>query len=559
MRRLIAIVSLLMLIVLFQNCSGQFSKKPIGLASTEATNETPLPTPSPAPAPAPTPSPAPVVINTASLFVTLPPIGVASVTLHPSSQAVAAGDSVVIFAMPFPKGVVSDLNFIRVLDGNNVEIPSQVSAQNFWRDFQNPTQIVSLRSVRIVIRRTFANTNPQSIQVQYGAQRTQNLVGVFDLATTWQSISLGPNPTEYPAAANVREPLVYATLSPDWISACLLQSRTAAVNSVASTTAFDTAFLRHTNTATTGTTYQTGFEPWLYDRAQTLFIAYFRTGDITRLRAAHRAAQFYKANITAGGAFALGGDAKYVYGQSMLYDYMLTADATLLPVIERATMAHSGWPTNVSLNTNFWTERNSAYALQSVLAAFDATGSASYAARARALFQSYFSLQQQPLNNWVKNGCSMHTNTQHDPSETIPAVMCSPWMGALLSEAIWKYYLLSMDQNALIYLADFADYIQMHALYTLGAFRLPYYGATSYGRTDPDGDQEHTCDVMGALVRGAWAKKALGRDTSNLTADRNALISACQSNVTGSGLSPLRKYSWWFGTTSDFSWFLSTL
>ena len=503
--------------------------------------------------------PTPSTASLNSLFVTLTAGGAADVTLHPSAQAVGVANQTVVFGVPFPKGTVSDVNQIRVLDSNNQEIPSQVSVINSWRDFQNPANITSIRSARIVVQRTFSSTTPLAIKVQFGVPRTQTLAGVFDASATWQSISIGANPAEYPASAAVREPVVYATLTPEWMSQCLLQTRTATLNSVAAYNTFDNAFIRHTNTAVTGTVYQTGSEPWLYDRAQTLFIAYFRTGDVVRLRAAHRAAQFYKANITATGAFALGGDAKYTYGQSMNYDLMLTGDSTLNPVILRALQPHAGWPTNFSATTGFWTERNSAYALHAALAAYDATGDAAHSARARALFNSYFSMQQTPINNWTKNGCALHTSAQHDPSEILPAVMCSPWMGALMSDAVWKYYLLSQDSNALVYLADYADYLQSYTLYNQGALRLPYYGATSYGHTDADGDEEHTCDVMGAFVRGFWAKKALGRNTSNLTADRDNLISACQANVNGSGLSPLRKYSWWFGTNSDFSWFMGSL
>ena len=492
-----------------------------------------------------------------SLFVNLAAGGTASVTLHPSTQAVGVANQTVIFGLPFPKGTVSDLTLIRVLDSNNVEIPSQVAAINYWRDFQNPATVISIRSARITLQRTFANTTPLAIKVQFGVARAQTLAGTFDINNTWQSISIGPNPTEYPAGAGVREPIVYAALAPEWMSQCLLQTRTATANSLSAYSTFDSAFLRHTNTAVTGTAYQTTSEPWLYDRAQTLFISYFRTGDIARLRAAHRAAQFYKTNINATGGFALGGDAKYTYGQSMNYDLMLTGDSSLTPVILRALQPHAGWTTNFTAATGFWTERNSAYALHAALAAFDATGDAAHSARARALFNSYFSMQQTPINAWLKNGCPMHTSAQHDPSEVLPSVMCSPWMGALMSDAIWKYYLLSLDNNALIYLADYADYLQKYSLYTQGTLRLPYYGATSYGQTAPDGDEEHTCDVMGAYVRGFWAKRALGRDTTSLVADRDALISACQNNVNGSSLSPLRKYSWWFGTNSDFSWFMS--
>ena len=338
----------------------------------------------------------------------------------------------------------------------------------------------------------------------------------------------------------------------------LIQTRTIAVNSDPNSSWFDQAFLTFSNQATTATTaYQTTFEPWLYDRAQTIFIAYFRTGQLNWLRRAHRAAQFYKFNIAANGSFALGGDAKYVYGQSLLYDFMLTGDESILPVIERTLQPHAGWPANFSAATGFWTERNSAYALHAALAAFDASGNAVQANRAQSLFAGYLSMQQTPINGWVKNGCAMHTRQQHDPSEDIPEVMCSPWMGALLADAIWRYYILSENRQALVFLADFADYIQVYGLYNSGGLRLPYYGATSFGTSPPDGDEEHTCDVLGALSRGYWAKKTLGRPTANLIIEVNNLRASCENNLSGASLSPARKFNWWFGTNSDWQWLLS--
>lgn len=501
--------------------------------------------------------------GTGDLFSNVTSPGTVDVTLHPSSPVVGVSNTPIIFGVPFPKGLVTNTNMIRVLDGSNQEIPSQVEVLNSWRNFNTPSQIVSIRSAKITIQRTFANTSTQLVRVQFGVARQSNLAGTFSVSSTWQPVSLGVNPNEYRTSDNVSEPKVYATLPAAWLSMGLLQTRTTSLNEVSTYTWFDNAFLDFSSDAVqSSVAYLTNRDAWLYDRAQTLYITYMRSGDIQWLRHAHRAAQFYKNNISTSGSFALGGDAKYTYGKSMVYDYMLTADPSLLTSINYTLVPHAGHTTNFTASTGFWTERNAAYALHAVLAAFEVTGDVTHANRARALFNSFFAMQQTPINGWTANGCSMHTKNQHDPSEDIPDVMCSPWMGALLSEAVWKYYILSQDNNALIYLSDFGDYIQRYGLYTDSGFRLPYYGATSYGHSPEDGDIEHTCDVMGAISRGLWAKRTLGRNLANVTqvqTEVTNLLASCRENLENSSINPLRKYSWWFGTNSDFSWFLSHL
>ena len=492
-----------------------------------------------------------------NLFVTPVTAGTVDITLHPQSTVTLNQPTNIVFGMPFPKGFVSSTTNIRVLNSSGTEIPSFVVAINHWRNFQSPSTIVSLRSVQIGITHTFADRNPVVLRVEWGSPRSQNISTAFTATSTWTSISSGPNPTEYPSSDNVQEPRVYVTHPASWMSQSLLKTRTTAVNEVSTYSWFDTEFTDFSQTATT-LAYQTAYEPWLYDRAQTLYFAYFRTGSVDWLRRGHRAAQFYKANITSSGGFALGGDSKYVYGQSMVYDMMLTGDTSLLPVIERTRLPHNGWPTTFSASTGFWTERGQAYAMHAALAAFEATGSATDATRATALFNSVFSMQQNPVSGWTRIGCPLHTRNQHDPSESIPDVMCSPWMGALISDAVWKYYILSLDNNALIYLADYADYVVNYGLVTQGGLRIPYYAASTYGNTG-SGEIDHACDVMGALVKGYWAKEALGRSSTNLTSDINATLTSCRQNLSSSSISPPRKYNWWFGTNSDFAWMLGNL
>lgn len=493
-----------------------------------------------------------------NLFVPVQTSGTVDITLHPQSSTILNQPTNIVFGMPFPKGFVTNATNIRVVNTSGTEIPSFVTALNYWRNFQSPSTTISLRSVQIGIAYTFTNRNPVTLRVQWGAPRESTLTPAFTAASTWVPISNGVNPSEYPASANVQEPRVYVTHPSSWLSQSLIKTRTTSLGEVSAYSWFDTEFSDFSVNATNATAHQTTSEPWLYDRAQTIYFMYLRGGSVDWLRRGHRAAQFYKANINSSGGFVLGGDSKYVYGQSMVYDLMLTGDTSLLPIIERTRLPHNGWTTNFSASTGFWTERGQAYAMHAALAAFEATGSATDATRATALFNSVFNMQQNPGSGWTRIGCPLHTRNQHDPSEPIPDVMCSPWMGALIADAVWKYYILSQDNNALIYLADYGDYIHNYGLVNEGGLRIPYYAASYMGNTG-SGEIDHACDVLGAIVKAYWAKEALGRNSSTMATETTALLNSCQANLSSSSISPPRKYSWWFGTNSDFSWLLSNL
>jgi hypothetical protein len=153
-------------------------------------------------------------------------------------------------------------------------------------------------------------------------------------------------------------------------------------------------------------------------------------------------------------------------------------------------------------------------------------------------------------------------------------------MNALFADAIWRYYIHSQDDNALIFLGNLADYMLNYGTYVVPdghsevhmvGKALPYYLAShEYTYSGPWSDFEHTCDVAGAMAKGMWAKERLGQDSSSVNARFTHLMQICQENLdywyrpsapevgyTAWRLNPPRKYSWWFGTTADLAWFLN--
>jgi hypothetical protein len=536
---------------------------------------------------APPPSPTvPTVVDTASLFVTVDSPGRVPVTLHPGTTVANGQPVTVAFGVPFPRGLVTDLDMLRVVDAEGAELPSHIVELARWRRLGSSSGAESIRAALFYIEASFSTGAPRAVAVEFGHAHTLELGAKPAPDGFWTGISNGPDPDEYPAGADVREPAVYATLPADWLGAALLRTRTQPVLLDETLRWFDEALSNYATTAVDAVAssvttenridYANVAEPWLFDRAMTLFGVYVRTGELRWLRHAHRAAQFYARHVAANGAFDLkdSDDLKYSYGQAMLVDLMLTGDQRLLDPIERVADFGDLWDETYSSSRNFWTERHQTYALLAALSAWEATGAPEHATRTIEIAAATFKAALEPANGWSVQGCVLHTIRQHE-GDADDRPICSPWMNALLADAVWRYFLMSEDTRALVFLADLGNFVarlgirdvsDAHA--QLAGMWAPWYLASqSVGFTDtgPWGDMEHTCDVAGLTARAAWSARALSRDASQAELATQRLLPGCRwvldywhrtSDVTRPEwrLQPPRKFSWWFGTTLDLPW-----
>lgn len=518
---------------------------------------------------------------TEGLFPQLPAEGSVPVLLHPGDTVALGEATLVPFAVPFPPGTVDSADDLRVtVDGG--EVPARVEEIARWRSLSGGPEPTGVRAARVWIEIVFADRSPRLIAVEWGRARQQTMPAQGDVKDRWVPITEGPYSTEYPASENIQEPAVYATLSPDWLGACLVRSRSSAVGD-SGLAWFDEFLVGASHTAvndlpaTVETSsyidYLSDESVWLFDRPMTLWGTYTRTGDVRWLRHAHRATQFYANHVTSGGYFDMkDGDLKYSYGQAMLVDMMLTGDTDLVDEIEAVAGPAAGWDATYDVG-DFWTERHQTYALLGVLSAWEATGSSSYGDRATAIANATFDRAQTPANGWTKEGCVLHSYADHEGGGSGEPV-CSPWMSALLSDAVWRYYLHARDQRALTFLAELAEFVAERGVYEPGGDipgSIPYYLVSSRYSTGPAeaDDMEHACDVWGLVVRGAWARRALGGDPAALLATADSLRASCEyvlgywhrdtETLPEYRLTPPRKYNWWFGTTTDVGWLLSDL
>jgi hypothetical protein len=553
--------------------------------SSDAGEITPPPTPAPDGGP----------------FVTLPERGSVTVTLHPGPTVSAGEPTTVAFGVPFPRSTAKSVNELRLLRGGE-PVPAHFEPTARWRalsDAQDAELVDSLRSVLIYAEVTFSGADPLPLTLRYGAEPHPVALDAPPSSPreTWVGIDRGVDPDEYTSTA-VEEPAVYATLPPEWLSYALLRTRTRPLDPTSSLGWFDGAFRGYSRTAVNDVSeavdadalidYEHEAAPWLFDRAMTLFGMYTRTGELKWLRHAHRAAQFYARHVNEHGHFDLkdwwnpeGADIKYGYGQSAFLDLMLTGDRSLLAPIERVAAAAERWDETYDGPgvESFWTERHQTYALLAALSAWEATGDERHEARLLEIVEASLAHASSPPAGLPADGCLIHAFDQHEGHGGDEPV-CSPWMSALFADAMWRYYLFSEDERALVFLARLAEWAAEHGSYeitdvhpNIDGYRVPHYLVSSAGvpRTpDPWADREHACDVGGLIVRGVYAKRRLGEDASELRPVVDEYLRTCEhvldhwhreGSDTSAGLpqwrlAPPRKYSWWFGTTQDLPWML---
>ncbi len=507
------------------------------------------------------------------------PAGSVEVTLVPSAD-LSQGSRLISFGAPFPRGAVAEVGLVRVLRGGS-ELPSKITELARWRSLTDSSQPGALRAALVQVEVDVSETT--QLTLEWGVRSTQTLDTSATAFDAWLPISGGEDPTEYPSAAAIQEPPVYAVFPAAWLSDAGLRSFTAPVGQVTSLSGYDASFVGSAHTAVNDLDPQvtarinvTEYEPWLFDRAMTLWSVYARTGDVKWLRRAHRATQFYAAHLGNDGTFDLrAGDLKYAYGQSMFVALMLTGDTRLLPKIEAVATAQTSWNPLYRAEMNFWTERHQAYALLGALSAWEATGAASHATRAREIVEASLTRIQSPVEGWANDDCILHQNSDHEGVSTHEPV-CSPWMSALLTDAVWRYYIHARDEASLEVLAALGRFVVRHGLYDGSgegvAHPVPHYLASSvYQFTDGGAwaDWEHTCDVAGLVAKGLWASRALGNDTATLEGGLSQLLAGCAavldywhrpagpaSGLAEWRLSPPRKFNWWFGTTADLPYFL---
>jgi hypothetical protein len=349
-----------------------------------------------------------------------------TVTLVPDG---GTGMQRVNFAVPLASGVLTDENAVTVLAGGT-ELPAARKGLAKYADG-------SWRSVQIQVDvDVTANT---ALTVKLGSAGTGGLE-LVDVATTLTG-----------TGTNVH-PKVWAVLPADVLTASGLAGPLIPQAAVANTSldawrticdydAWDTdKFL---------TNAYASRDVWLYDRVTTMYRGYAITGDISPLRSAYREAEIYRAGMVISNGVATNiavpnaqTDLKYYYAQNMALHYLLTGDTRYREAAEAvsakiATM----WNPQYNGADRFWTERHAGFALLAHEWALMVTDdqATQIAARAEADVTAYLAGQMSYPASYTDPDarCFAHSAAAH--AEGFGYDGCSPWMSAILADALDQY------------------------------------------------------------------------------------------------------------------------
>lgn len=515
--------------------------------------------------------------------------GQVRIGLNPAPQAV--GRPVVVgFGMPFPPGFITDPAQISLVDNLEKELPIRVQVLARWP--QGMPGAGSLRAVLIQFEDYLGVALERHYAVRWGQARQLSERRTWPARQDWLPVQDG----SYPAGA-VSEPAVYVTLPPEWLGQCLLKGRVNPGGVNPGYAWYDEAMADYFPTAINQFAhrveekflipYQQNYEPWLYDRSMTFFMVYIRQGGLEPLRQAHRAAQYYASLMRPDGKFGLldehrGPDMKYGYQECLATDYWLTGDEGLKEASRRVTALLGGtWKPDYNPERGFWNERGLAFALLNATGAYEFLGEAAWLDKAREQFQAVHALQFNPPAGAPRGtGCAVHRGKQHgEKGESLEGWYCSPWMGALLADAMLRYYLVSGDPQvpeAILGLGRFAASRALYAVETpqsKRAYLVPSYIASAEdparSLNERTTDQQHALDVARSIALALYfcppgdpsravLEKSLDEliDTARYDFQRNHNKLAEKFAKPSYPVSPPRRFNWWFRTTADLDWLL---
>jgi len=317
---------------------------------------------------------------------------------------------------------------------------------------------------------------------------------------------------------------------------------------------------------------------WLYDRPQSIYQLFIMTGNLNWLNKANSLSNFYIDNINEDGSFKLTkkNDVKYLMPKGLLYNYFLTGSESAKISLKRIYLNSLKWDPEYNVNRGFWTERNQASALNAAISYWEASGDNSVIERINQILDATIKMTYSPYSQIGLVGCPQHTLNSHEGHGGYSPT-CSPWMMALLSDALWRYYRLTGDIRASSLIDSFGDFILNHGIYwgdeKVKNIVIPKYLTvfenSRYENHDQWSDTQHTCDVAALLGKSVYVKEINNIKDSLLKELFLVLTQQCKSDFEHTKtkqkkepfwtLSPPRRFNWMFSTTSDLPWLADKL
>ena len=353
-------------------------------------------------------------------------------------DAAQVGATRINFAVPLPPGALTDAAQVVVTHGG-AEVAAATRGLATYDD-------ASLRSVQV----QFDLEVSEETTVEVALGETQGMGGVEFVDV--QETLVVPDASEGPR--------VWAVLPASWLAESGVAGPLAPLESFEDRP--EAVWLSHCDYATWDTDAFLSVAgergPWLYDRGTALARAYAITGDWVALRSQYRETGIYGMGMTGEGANVVipvpdaTGDAKYHYAQNLAVHYLLTGDARFRERAEDiADRMASLWPDpGYAGGADFWTERHAGFALLAYVAAAQVSDdrAADFIALADAAVQAYLDVMATYPEEWddTEARCFAHHADAH--GEGYGYFGCSPWMSAILADALEQYAELRGGERA---------------------------------------------------------------------------------------------------------------
>lgn len=556
--------------------------------------------------------------------------------------------------MPPGAASIGSSTNMRIRDGATelpADISENINWQNVAG---NTLYSASVRSVIVYFEYTIPNTNSFTLLFEYGGPAQANFLNYAGtdaaLMVNGSRAPLAGDNTNtelmFPASftvdgvtTSIQEPRTWVTLPAQWMCDCRLRSahepfgkfdsdpfwQDFDANAPEFLDSMVNDFYDDPKQPISASSYMTyllnpgttdNVEGWLYERDVNLWLGYIRTGDLNRLIYAYRNSEYFAAHLRDAGANLPGSfvgqppadsgfvDRKYVTSGGMLINMMLTGN-DYTSKIEQVANRQAGYITNTSydLNTPF-TERNAAYCLAGLLVKFELDGDASRLAEAHQVFNNLYLRQTQPEvyvdPSLVYNGGQLHSLRRHESSNPSNYVNCngqaqdeetvSPFMSVMLCHFIWRYFMITGNNDALRYLSNYADWYAAEGTFTASqtpdeyplaaGFEISFYLSgpcmqqtsavpqhlTTATSDDVEAGVEHIPECLNLLILGKRCKELLGLTASqaieDLIANHKQYIPLHWDHFTEEGtagrsswrVKPDRKANWWLVNSSEMSW-----
>lgn len=464
-----------------------------------------------------------------------------TVTLVPSDGV--AGVQRVNFALPLAPAAIDDPARIRVIAGT--EIPAARRGLAVRADG-------SLRSVQLQVEVDVDRVSELSVEI--GPPGSRGMEG----------LSLVPVEDTLLAPDGESGPRVWALLPPEWLAtsgvAGPLSPETeargdeAAWASLCDYAQWDTA-------AFFSEDWENSAGVWLYDRGTAMYRGYGRRGDLVPLRSAYVETSLYRNRVTGSGASTRNGvpgaaeDVKYAYAQNLAIHYLLTGDDRFRESAEGIALGMGAlWPSpGYAGGADFWTERHAGFALLAyVWAAMvsDDDAAALWSLADEAVL-AYLDVQASFPAGYddTEARCFAHHADAH--SEPYGYFGCSPWMSAILADAL-DVYAAEGGLHASDARAGIVKLGRILARDGSDPNGVPYYWmGVPAGQNESDPYDEHIGESA-YVIAMAWHHD--GKRDADLRNAADALVTKLASDgVVGQ----IRSFNWQCRSAVATPWFLA--